>query len=98
MPAALSLRNVRVRYGDTLALDGLSLDIGRGEVVGLLGPNGSGKTTMIRMLLGLIPVDRGSGEILDTLGTCLGEHFDVAHCTFQLEPEGHRAHEPVQHR
>jgi len=39
-----------------------------------------------------------SGEILDTLGTCLGEHFDVAHCTFQLEPEGHRAHEPVQHR
>ena len=38
-----------------------------------------------------------SGEILDTLGTCLGEHFDVAHCTFQLEPEGHRGHEPAQH-
>ncbi|SER28905.1 cation diffusion facilitator family transporter [Microlunatus flavus] len=38
-----------------------------------------------------------SGQILDTLGTCLGEHFDVAHCTFQLEPEGHRAHEPEHH-
>ena len=37
------------------------------------------------------------GEILDSLGSCLGEHFDVAHCTFQLEPEGHRAHEPAQH-
>lgn len=38
-----------------------------------------------------------SGQILDTLGTCLGEHFDVAHCTFQLEPVGHRAHEPEHH-
>lgn len=38
-----------------------------------------------------------SGEILDSLGSCLGEHFDVAHCTFQLEPEGHRAHEPAHH-
>ena len=39
-----------------------------------------------------------SGQILDSLGRCLGEHFDVAHCTFQLEPEGHRAHEPEHHR
>ncbi len=38
-----------------------------------------------------------SGEILDHLGRCLGEHFDVAHCTFQLEPEGHQAHEPAHH-
>lgn len=38
-----------------------------------------------------------TGEVLDRLGECLGEHFDVDHCTFQLEPEGHRAHEPVQH-
>lgn len=34
-----------------------------------------------------------SGEVLDRLGDCLGEHFDLAHCTFQLEPEGHQAHE-----
>jgi cobalt-zinc-cadmium efflux system protein len=39
-----------------------------------------------------------SGQILDTLGSCLGKHFDVAHCTFQLEPVGHRAHEPEHHR
>jgi cobalt-zinc-cadmium efflux system protein len=38
-----------------------------------------------------------SGEILDRLGECLGHHFDVAHCTFQLEPEGHLQHEAAQH-
>lgn len=38
-----------------------------------------------------------AGEVLDRLGECLDEHFDVDHCTFQLEPEGHSAHEPAQH-
>jgi len=42
--------------------------------------------------------DGRAGELLDHLGTCLGEHFDVAHCTFQLEPVGHQAHEPAHHR
>ena len=41
--------------------------------------------------------DGRSGEVLDALGECLGEHFDVAHCTFQLEPEGHQAHEHAHH-
>lgn len=38
-----------------------------------------------------------TGEVLDRLGSCLEEHFDVEHCTFQLEPESHRAHESVHH-
>jgi cobalt-zinc-cadmium efflux system protein len=38
-----------------------------------------------------------SGEVLDRLGACLGEHFDVDHCTFQLEPEGHQDHEAPFH-
>lgn len=38
-----------------------------------------------------------SGEVLDRLGDCLSGHFDVAHCTFQLEPVGHRAHEAAHH-
>ncbi|GIG28086.1 cation diffusion facilitator family transporter [Cellulomonas marina] len=38
-----------------------------------------------------------SGQVLDALGQCLGEHFDTAHCTFQLEPAGHRDHEPAPH-
>jgi ABC-2 type transport system ATP-binding protein len=50
-------------YGEVVALDGLSVSAPEGAI-GLLGPNGSGKTTMIRSLLGLIPVDRGSGEVL----------------------------------
>jgi cobalt-zinc-cadmium efflux system protein len=38
-----------------------------------------------------------SGEVLDHLGACLAGHFDVEHCTFQLEPVGHQAHEPAHH-
>ena len=57
------LEGVTKTYGAVTALDNLSLAVPSGAV-GLLGPNGSGKTTMIRLLLGLIPVDKGSGEIL----------------------------------
>jgi cobalt-zinc-cadmium efflux system protein len=38
-----------------------------------------------------------SGEVLDRLSDCLGGHFDVEHCTFQLEPVGHQDHEPISH-
>jgi cobalt-zinc-cadmium efflux system protein len=38
-----------------------------------------------------------SGEVLDRLAECLGDHFDVDHCTFQLEPVGHQAHEAAHH-
>jgi len=57
------LDGVTKTYGAVTALDGLSVSVPAGAV-GLLGPNGSGKTTMIRTLLGLIPVDAGSGEVL----------------------------------
>src|SRR3954470_16239151 len=55
--------DVTKTYGAVTALSGLTLSVPEGAV-GLLGPNGSGKTTMIRSLLGLIPVDKGTGEIL----------------------------------
>ncbi len=42
--------------------------------------------------------ERGGGRILDELCACLGDHFDVAHCTFQLEPVTHRDHESPVHR
>ena len=42
-------------------------------------------------------ITSGGGRILDDLGRCLGEHFDVEHCTFQLEPVGHAEHEPAAH-
>ena len=39
-----------------------------------------------------------TGEVLDRLGECLGDHFDVDHCTFQIEPETHQAHETAHHQ
>jgi len=60
----LRLRGLTKRYGERLAVDNLSLEVGRGEIVGFLGPNGAGKTTTIRMCLGLIAPTAGSVEIL----------------------------------
>jgi len=51
------------RFGDTLALDRLTLEVHEGEIVGLLGPNGAGKTTTLRLLLGLIAPTGGRAEV-----------------------------------
>ncbi len=51
--AIATLRGVTKKYGQTTALNGISLDIRKGEIVSLLGPNGAGKTTSVRLLLGL---------------------------------------------
>jgi ABC-2 type transport system ATP-binding protein len=51
------------RYGDIIAVDGLSLDVRRGEILGFLGPNGAGKTTTLRMLCGLLSPDSGRVEL-----------------------------------
>ena len=57
---AVTIRSLVKRYGELIAVDGLSLEIGRGEVLGLLGPNGSGKTTTINCLLQLLAYDKGA--------------------------------------
>jgi ABC-2 type transport system ATP-binding protein len=61
--ALLQFNDITKSYGAITALNGLSVTVPTGAI-GLLGPNGSGKTTMIRTLLGLIPVDKGTGEVL----------------------------------
>ncbi len=55
---------LRKRYGRRPAVEDVSLEVGRGEVVGLLGPNGAGKTTVIKMLLGLVHPDAGDVMLL----------------------------------
>jgi ABC-type multidrug transport system ATPase subunit/peptidoglycan/LPS O-acetylase OafA/YrhL len=55
-----SLHHAHKRYGKTVALDGLDLEVRRGELVAVLGPNGAGKTTAIALLLGLQQPDSGS--------------------------------------
>lgn len=69
----LSVSGIETFYGETQALFGVSLEIGRGEVVALLGPNGAGKTTTIRSILGLSPPRRGhvrfDGEDITRLPT-----------------------------
>ncbi len=68
----LELEDVRARYGKAVALDGISLKVHPGEVVSVLGANGAGKTTMTRVITGLLPAASGavrmSGEDVNRLG------------------------------
>ena len=61
---ALHCTGLVKRYGDVVAVNGLSLAIPRGECFGLLGPNGAGKTTTIEILEGLLPPDAGDVRVL----------------------------------
>jgi ABC-2 type transport system ATP-binding protein len=64
----IDVEGLTKRFGERLAVDGFSMRVRRGQIYGFLGPNGSGKTTTIRMLCGLLKPDEGHG-------TCLG--YDI---------------------
>jgi ABC-2 type transport system ATP-binding protein len=64
--SVLRLDGVCKRFGQTTALQGLSLAVGRGEIYGLLGPNGSGKSTALNIVCGLLLPDSGRVEFLGT--------------------------------
>jgi ABC-2 type transport system ATP-binding protein len=61
----IQLENLTKRFGQHLAVDGVSFSVGRGETMGLLGPNGAGKTTMMRMITGYLPPNDGRVVIDD---------------------------------
>lgn len=64
MDSAIRARGLTRRFGSTVAVDGIDLDIPRARIYGFLGPNGSGKSTTIRMLCGLLTPSAGSAEVL----------------------------------
>ena len=59
-PAHVTVRGLRKRFGQATIYDGFDLDVGRGEVVSIFGPNGCGKSTLINMMAGLTPIDGGT--------------------------------------
>lgn len=75
--AAIAMQDVVKTYGRVRALDGLSLDVARGEVHGFLGPNGAGKSTSIRILLGILKHDSGR---ISLLGETVTMHRRDSHC------------------
>src|SRR5580692_12101571 len=60
---AISAKNLVRRFGTFVAVDGVSFRVEKGEIFGFLGPNGSGKTTVIKMLTGLLPLSEGSAWV-----------------------------------
>src|SRR5512141_396134 len=59
----IEVRNLKKAFGPTVAVDDVSFDVSRGEILGFLGPNGAGKTTTMRILTCYIPQDEGTAKI-----------------------------------
>ncbi|GAB4337427.1 MAG: ABC transporter ATP-binding protein [Desulfobulbaceae bacterium] len=76
-PPVIDVHDLTKSFGGRVVVNRLSLRIGAGEIYGFLGPNGSGKTTFIRMLCGLLKPDSGSG-------TCLG--YDIIRESARIRP------------
>jgi ABC-2 type transport system ATP-binding protein len=86
-PAALALRGLRKRFGATIAVDGLDLDIPSGSFYGIVGPNGAGKTTTLSMATGLLTPDAGTVLVH---GIDLWKEPDRAKPTLGVLPDGLR--------
>lgn len=70
----LSIRGLRKQFGSSLAVGGVDLDVSRGERLGIIGPNGSGKTALFRALVGASPHVRADGL------SGLGVQADLRQC------------------
>jgi branched-chain amino acid transport system ATP-binding protein len=84
----LALDGIEVRYGGVPAVRDLSLEVGRGEVVGVIGPNGAGKSSTLHAIMGAVPVTRGRILLRGEPPPRAPE--DVARAGVALVPEGRR--------
>jgi ABC-2 type transport system ATP-binding protein len=76
VPATISVRDLRKRYGSVTAVDGVSFDVQPGEFFGILGPNGAGKTTTLEIVEGLRQADGGTVSVLGLVAA--GTTFELA--------------------
>ena len=61
--AIIRVRDITVQFGETRVLDGLNLDVKRGEILGFVGPSGAGKSVLTRTIIGLVPKVSGRIEV-----------------------------------
>jgi ABC-2 type transport system ATP-binding protein len=59
----IEIRHLTRVFGDRVAIDDVTLDVGKTEIFGLIGPNGAGKSTLIKMLATLLPPTSGNGRV-----------------------------------
>ena len=72
--SVLRIENLAKSFGGVTAVDGVSFEVGEGEIVGLIGPNGAGKTTVFNLISGIVPPSRGRIYLADTDVTSLPAH------------------------
>ena len=89
MPSVLEISDIHTYYGDSYVLQGVSLNVGSGQVVGLMGRNGVGKTTTIRSIVGFSPPRRGRITFKDVDVTKMAPH-QIAKSGISLVPQGRR--------
>ena len=78
---AFRIRGVRQSFGQTQALRGVDLDVGRGEVLAIMGPSGSGKSTLLHVMAGVFPPDEG---VVDYEGTNIADLNEVERSRLRL--------------
>jgi len=81
METIVEIKNLTKKFGNLVALDGVNLEIKKGEIYGFIGPNGAGKTTTIRVLLGILKATKGSATIfgLDAWSNAVQIHERIAY-------------------
>ncbi|MGM0442347.1 MAG: ABC transporter ATP-binding protein [Elusimicrobiota bacterium] len=84
MRETIKIENLTKNFGDTTAVDDISITINQGEIFGMLGPNGAGKTTTIKLLTGLLQPDRG---IIKIKGISMADNPQKAKQKFALLPD-----------